>query len=154
MGVADAREIFTSGFDLAYFGAEDLMADLGGSRRPDNLEVLYARSKVRIDGRLAAVGLLDQAYVAVHDDEGFRRDATFAKELGYGGKICLHPRQVGLANELFAPSHEEIAHAQEVLAAVAGGVGVVNGKMVDAVHRKMAEEVLRRAEFGSEIAEP
>ncbi|MGC8480213.1 MAG: HpcH/HpaI aldolase/citrate lyase family protein [Acidimicrobiales bacterium] len=150
-GVAYAREIFESGFDLAYFGAEDLIADLGGTRRQDNLEVLYARSMVRIDGRLGGVGLLDQAYVSVRDDEGFRQDAMFAKDLGYGGKICLHPRQVSLANELFAPSAAEIAHARSVLDALAGGVGVVDGQMVDAVHRKMAEEVLRRAGLESDV---
>lgn len=150
-GVADARAIFGSGFDLAYFGAEDLVADLGGTRRQDNLEVLYARSKVRIDGRLGGIGLLDQAYVSVRDDEGFRQDAKFAKDLGYGGKICLHPRQVSLANELFAPSAAEITHARAVIDALAGGVGVVDGQMVDAVHRKMAEEVLRRAGLENEI---
>jgi citrate lyase subunit beta/citryl-CoA lyase len=144
-GVAAAQEIFAAGVSCAYFGSEDLVADLGGRRRSDSQEVLFARSKVRLDAHLHGVPLIDQAFLAVHDDAGFRSDAALAIDLGYSGKICLHPSQVLLANELFSPSSEEIAHARQVLAAAQGGVGLLNGEMVDAVHKKMAEQTLQRA---------
>ncbi|MGC8465690.1 MAG: HpcH/HpaI aldolase/citrate lyase family protein [Acidimicrobiales bacterium] len=153
-GVIAAHEIFAAGVNCAYFGSEDLVADLGGRRRSDSQEVLFARSKVRLDARLYGVPLIDQAFLAVHDDDGFRSDATLAIDLGYCGKICLHPSQVHLANELFSPSSEEIAHANRILAAAQGGVGLLDGEMVDAVHTKMAEQTLRRAGLLTPNKEP
>jgi citrate lyase subunit beta/citryl-CoA lyase len=146
-GVKAAAEIFSAGVHAAYFGSEDLIADLGGRRRADSLEVLFARSQVRLDAHLYDVPLLDQAFLAVHDDEGFRVDAEIAVDLGFSGKICLHPDQVRLANELFSPSAAEIDHARQVLRASANGVGLLNGQMVDAVHRKMALQILRRGGY-------
>lgn len=145
LGVADARPLLAEGPDAAYFGAEDLVADLGGRRTAAGAEVLAARSQVRIAARLAAVPSIDQAVVAVRDTASFRTDAALARDLGYDGKICLHPAQVELAHQAFTPSAEEVAHAREVLAAAESGVGVLDGQMVDAVHVAMARGVLAKA---------
>lgn len=145
-GVARARELLSGGPTAGYFGAEDYIADMGGRRTPGNLEVLYARSEVALAGRLAGVPVLDQIVAAVDDDERFRADARAGAALGYRGKICIHPRQVALAHEVFTPTAEEVAHARRVLeAGSAGGVSVVDGEMVDEVHLKMAKAVLDRA---------
>lgn len=149
LGVADARPLLAAGASMgvlaAYFGAEDYVADLGGRRTREGTEVLYARSAVALAARLAGVAALDQVVVEVHDDEAFRRDAGSARALGYPGKVCLHPRQVALAHEVFTPSADEIAHARAVLAASGSGVGLVDGAMVDDVHVRMARAVLARA---------
>lgn len=145
-GVADARPLLGAGPDGAYLGSEDLVADLGGRRTAGGAEVAYARGAVRFAGHLAGVSLLDQATVAVRDEDAFRREAGEARDLGYQGKICLHPTQVALAHELFTPSEEEVAHARAVLeAASSSGVAVVDGRMVDAVHVTVARTVLARA---------
>lgn len=144
-GIADARELLAAGPDAAYFGAEDFALDVGARRTPGGREVLYARSQVVLFAALAGVVALDQAVVAVRDTEAFRVDAEEGRDLGYDGKICLHPDQVLVAARVFAPSAAEIAHARAVLAAGAEGVGVVAGAMVDAVHVRMAEAVLARA---------
>jgi citrate lyase subunit beta/citryl-CoA lyase len=145
-GVLDARPLLEAGPDAAYLGSEDLIADLGGRRTAAGLEVAYARGAVRLAAHLAGVPVLDQATVAVHDEDAFRRESGEARDLGYQGKICLHPRQVALAHELFTPSDEEVAHARAVLeAARSSGVAVVDGQMVDAVHVTMARSVLDRA---------
>ena len=146
LGVARARELLTCGVAAAFFGSEDFLADMGGRRTAAGLEVLYARSEVVLAGRLAGVPMIDQAVVAVEDDDAFTADAETGRALGYVGKICVHPRQVALAHAVFTPSEAEIAEARRILEGAAAGVGVVDGLMVDAVHIRMAEQVLERAE--------
>lgn len=143
-GIARCRELM-GGLLAAYFGAEDYIASVGGRRTPGSLEVLHARSEVVLAGALEGVGLLDQAVVAAHDSEAFRADAAAGRDLGYDGKICIHPSQVALAHEAFTPTDDEIAHARVVIEAGRSGVGVVDGEMVDEVHLKMAAAVLSRA---------
>ncbi|NMH91786.1 CoA ester lyase [Pseudonocardia bannensis] len=149
LGVADSRELLAAGAAMgvvaAYFGAEDYIADLGGRRTAEGAEVLYARSQVALAARLAGVIALDQVVVAVHDDDAFLADAERARALGYPGKLCLHPKQVALAHRVFTPSAEEVAHARAVLAAATGGVGLLDGEMIDDVHVRMARAVLVRA---------
>jgi citrate lyase subunit beta/citryl-CoA lyase len=145
-GVADCRELLTAPVDAAYFGAEDYIADIGGARTDGGAEVLYARSKVVLAARLGRVAAIDQVVTAVRDDDRFVADARAAAALGYTGKICVHPRQVELAHEVFTPTDAEVAHANEVLrVAAGGGVGTVDGQMVDDVHVRMARQVLARA---------
>src|ERR1035438_3082898 len=62
------------------------------------------------------------------------------------GKICIHPRQVALAHQVFTPTAAELAHAREILAAGQAGVTVVGGEMVDEVHVRMARAVLARGD--------
>jgi citrate lyase subunit beta/citryl-CoA lyase len=145
LGVADARPLLAGGLAGAYFGAEDYIADIGGRRRPGGEEVLYARSRVCLAAYLSGLPAIDQAVVGLGDDEHFRADAQAGRALGYQGKICIHPRQVELAHEVFTPTAEEVAHARAVLAAGDAGVAVVDGQMVDSVHVKMAQSVLARA---------
>ena len=113
-------------------------------------EVLYARSKVMLAARLAGVGAIDQAVVAIRDDTRFVADAEAGKSIGYTGKICVHPRQVELAHQVFTPSPEEIEHARRVLEMAAEGAGTVGGEMVDEVHVRMARRILARADDAPE----
>ena len=145
VGVARARELLTTGVVSAYFGSEDFLADMGGRRSATGLEVLYARSEVVLAGRLAGVPVIDQAVVAMEDDAAFTADAEAGRALGYAGKICIHPRQVGLAHAVFTPGEAEVAAARRILEAAASGVAVVDGEMVDAVHVRLARQVLERA---------
>jgi citrate lyase subunit beta / citryl-CoA lyase len=144
LGVADARPLLSGGLAGAYFGAEDFIADIGGRRSGEGTEVLYARSQVCLGAYLAGVPAIDQAVVGLGDDDHFRADAQAGRALGYQGKICIHPRQVELAHQVFTPTADEVAHAEAVLAAGDAGVGVVDGQMVDTVHVKMAQSVLAR----------
>lgn len=123
LGVADARTALAHPrVDAAYFGAEDLIADMGGVRTESNAEVAYARAHVALAGRLAEIALYDQVTTRFDDDERFSREATEARNLGYVGKMCIHPRQVVLANAAFSPSPAEVARAQRLVAAYAAGV--------------------------------
>jgi citrate lyase subunit beta/citryl-CoA lyase len=145
-GVARARELLAApGLTAGYFGAEDYIASVGGRRTSSSREVLFARSEVLLAARLAGVGALDQTVVNVRDAELFRTDAGEGRDLGYDGKICIHPAQVAIAHEVFTPSEAEVAHAREVVEAGRSGVGVVDGEMVDDVHLRMAAATLARA---------
>lgn len=143
-GVADCRELLRADVDVAYFGAEDYIADIGGRRTEGGAEVLYPRSEVRLAAFLAGVAAVDQAVVSIRDDDRFRSDAELGRAIGYTGKICVHPRQVELAHEVFTPGPDEIEHARAVLRAAADGVAVVDGRMVDEPHVRLARTVLSR----------
>jgi citrate lyase subunit beta/citryl-CoA lyase len=145
LGVADARGLLAHGVSAVYFGAEDYIADIGGRRTRAGTEVLYARSRVALAAHLAGLPALDQAVMDLADDEHFLADAAGGRGLGYQGKICIHPRQVALAHQVFTPTPAELEHAREIVAAGQAGVAVVDGQMVDEVHVRMARAVLVRA---------
>lgn len=139
----------------AYFGAEDLVADLGGRRTEAGLEVLYARTRVAFAARLGGVRAIDQVVIDFEDDVRFRREADEARSLGYAGKLCIHPRQVALANDVFTPSGEEVEMNRRLVEAFERaereGRGVIDfeGRMVDQPVYQRAIAVLRAAEAGA-----
>ena len=143
VGIANCRQLLAE-VDAAYFGAEDYVADVGGRRTELGSEVLYARSEVVLAGRLAGIPVIDQAVVQVRDDGRFRADAVRGRALGYRGKICLNPRQVKLAHEVFTPSESELEQARAVLAAGRTGVTVLADQMIDEVHLRAARALLAR----------
>jgi citrate lyase subunit beta/citryl-CoA lyase len=140
-GVADARTLLaTPRIVAAYFGAEDFTADMGGVRRDDNFEVLFARSEVALAARLAGVPALDIVVAAFTDADRFRREAAEARALGFAGKLCIHPSQVTLANEAFVPSPAEVERARALLAAY--DAAVANGRAAIAFEGQMVDEPL------------
>jgi len=147
-GLHRVVEVCGAGLDLAYFGAEDYITDIGGRRTESNTEVLYARSKTAMAGRLSGVPVLDQVVVDYLDLDRFRIEAAQARDLGFAGKLCVHPGQVALANAAFSPGDDEIAHARRLIAAAeaaaAEGSGVVSvaGTMVDAPLVERARRLL------------
>jgi citrate lyase subunit beta/citryl-CoA lyase len=118
-GVEYATEILraSSRACAAYFGAEDYAADIGARRTRGSAEVAYARARVALSCRLAGVAAIDQAVVEVRDDERYTEDATVGRDLGYDGKLCVHPAQVALAHAAFSPSEEEVDRSRRLLAA-------------------------------------
>ena len=153
-GLHRVVEVCGAGLDLAYFGAEDFITDIGGRRTESNDEVMYARSKMALAGRLSGVPVLDQVVVDYLDAERFAAEAVQARDLGFSGKLCVHPGQVALANAAFTPSDAELAHARRLVdaaaAAAAEGSGVVavDGMMVDAPLVERARRLLDGLESG------
>ena len=80
----------------------------------------------------------------VHDDQAAEADAARAVRLGYSGKLCVHPRQVPVVAQAFAPTPEQVSWAQRILHAVTDGVAVVDGAMVDRPVLLRAREVIAR----------
>ena len=154
LGVADARVLLANGVNAVYFGAEDYIADVGGRRTRTSAEVLYARSHVVLAAHLAGLPAIDQAVMDLADEAHFLADAEAGRDLGYQGKICIHPRQVTLAHQVFTPTAAELAHAREIIAAGQAGVAVVDGEMVDEVHVRMARTVLARGDEPESLPRP
>lgn len=153
LGVADSRALLAHPrVAAAYFGAEDFIADMGGIRTEGNQEVLYARSRVALAGRLAGVLTLDQVVVDFRNEAAFEREVREARAMGYRGKLCIHPGQVAIANRGFLPSEEEIAQARRLLEAFARasaeGIAAIDfeGQMVDEPLAARARQILALAE--------
>jgi citrate lyase subunit beta / citryl-CoA lyase len=137
------------GLSAVYFRAEDYIADLGGLRTESSTEVLYARSRVAMAAALGRIDTVDQVTVRYHDQEAFRSEARVARELGYRGKLCVHPDQVVLAHEAFNPTAQEVGRARAILdalAAAGGGVATFEGQMIDAPAAVAAKKILAVAD--------
>ncbi len=147
-GIRAAGEICAADRTAAVaFGSIDLSTELG--IRPDDRQaLLHARSAVVLAAAAARrPAPWDGVTTAVHDDEVVRADAAHAEQLGFGGKLCIHPRQVPIVNAEFQPSPAELAWAQRVLDAAATGRGaawVVDGCMVDKPVIDRAVQLLAR----------
>ena len=130
-------------------GTHDLGAELRTTPRPDGLEVLYARSKVVVDSTAAGRRPpFDTVFRDVRDPAGLEEESLLASTLGFGGKVCIHPRQVEIVNRVFAPSEAELEWARRVLAAYEQGLregrGAValDGSMIDLAVVRQAERLL------------
>lgn len=137
-GVLAAQSLATlDGVQALAFGAEDLAADAGMRRSVDNTEVAVPRSLVALAAAAAGKQAIDMITADFKDEARTRREALEARGLGYAGKMCLHPAQVAVVAAAFAPTADEVAWADKVLAAVDdagaadGGLLVVDGKMID-----------------------
>ena len=130
------------------FGHIDFQADL--NMRAIEEELLPFRTALVLASRLAGIAApIDGVCTAIDDAELLQADALRARRLGFGGKLCIHPRQVAVVNRCFAPSAEEVAWAQRVIAAdtASGGAAVaVDGKMVDRPVVLRAQAILVEAQ--------
>ncbi|MDF3303948.1 HpcH/HpaI aldolase/citrate lyase family protein [Rhodococcus sp. T2V] len=138
------------------WGAEDLVAAMGGnSSRRDDGSYRDVATQVRSSTLLAAKGYhrlaLDSVYLDIKDLDGLRTEALDAVAVGFDVKVAIHPSQVAVIREAYAPSREDVDWATRVLAAVADqrGVFAFEGKMVDAPVLRHAEAILRRSQVGS-----
>ncbi|MBN6188817.1 CoA ester lyase [Aneurinibacillus sp. BA2021] len=120
------------------FGAVDYTLDIGTQQSKEGTEILFARSWLVNVSRAAGINPpIDGVYVDIHDSEGLRQETAFVKQLGFQGKLAIHPAQYGIINAEFAPTEEQIHRARKIVAAFAnaleqGQAAVeVDGKMVD-----------------------
>jgi len=134
--------------DALVFGAEDLTGDIGATNTVDGGELSHARQHVVLAARAATISPIDTHFPAYTDDAGLWAQTQRAVELGYDGKLAIHPAQVGPINDAFTPSPERIEWAERLLSArddADGGVFVLDGEMIDAPQIRQAERVLERA---------
>jgi citrate lyase subunit beta / citryl-CoA lyase len=142
------------GARLACFvmGTNDLVketrAALSRSRRP----ALYWMSAAITAARAYGLDALDGVYNNFKDLDGFRRECGHGRALGFDGKTLIHPDQVAIANEVFAPPDTEVAFARKIIAAFdrpeskGKGVITVDGRMVELLHAEMARRTVAIAD--------
>jgi citrate lyase subunit beta/citryl-CoA lyase len=164
-GLANAVEIARASerLEALIFGAGDLSASLR-ARVDGNFDPVgeypgdfwhFARAQVVTAARSAGVDAIDAPFPAYRDPDGYRRSAVHASLLGFDGKWAIHPAQIAIANEVFAPTPAEVEDARAAIeayrAAEAGGVGAIgrDGRLVDAAHMRLAENVLHKASLAA-----
>ena len=137
------------GIALAAF---DYLVDMQ-TERGDGTELFYARCAVLHAARVADIDAFDVVYSNVNDDEGFLKEVSLIKKLGYNGKSLINPRQIELLHNAYAPTVSEVENAKKVVEAAEEGerrgLGVVslNGKMIDAPIIARAQKTIELAKY-------
>ncbi|HEY8173021.1 MAG TPA: CoA ester lyase, partial [Dehalococcoidia bacterium] len=111
----------------------------------------YARNRMIVAARANGIDAIDGPYPNYRDADGYRREATWGATLGCAGKWCIHPSQIEIANDVFAPTEKEIELAKRMCDAYAAsqtagdGATGESGMLVDAASVRIFEGVLERA---------
>ena len=135
--------------------AKDTMATAGHGRLhfiPWLMQIVAAAKAFNLD-------VIDGVFNNIGDSEGFLAEATQGRELGMNGKSLIHPKQIGPANSVFSPTHEEIIQSKKIIEAFKAessthkGVITVEGKMVERLHLEIAESIVTRAKTIKEKAD-
>jgi len=155
LGVINAYEIASASKNncTLAIGLEDYTADIGTQRTEEGRENLFARNMVVNAARAAGIQPIDTVYSDVTNMEGLRESVIEAKSLGFDGKGCIHPRQVKVVHEAFAPTEQEIENAKKIVTAFEDaekkGLGVVSigSKMIDLPVVKRAQNTLKLAKL-------
>jgi len=154
MGVVNLREIAssTSRLEALAFGAEDLAGDMGAVRTIDGWEGFYAKSAVVTYAKAFGLQALDTPFIDIKADESLlAAEAERAMQMGYTGKLAIHPRQIAPLQQIFTPTAAQIDRARRLIsehdAHQAAGMGVFTfeGKMVDMPMIRAAQSILTRA---------
>jgi citrate lyase subunit beta/citryl-CoA lyase len=161
LGVIKSYEIAAASKSVCALavGLEDYTADIGTQRTEEGRESFLARSMVVNAARAAGVQPIDTVYSDVTNMDGLRESVIEANSLGVEGKGCIHPRQVRVVHEAFAPSEQEIDKAKKIVTAFEDaenkGLGVVSvgSKMIDPPVVKRAEKTISLALMNNLISE-
>lgn len=153
LGVINAYEIASSADNLVALaiGLEDFTADIGAKRTAEGNESFLARSQVVLACKAAGIQAIDSVFSDISDMEALRENVLISKSLGFDGMGCIHPRQIKVIKENFAPDAVEIEKAKKIVAAfkeaTAKGLGVVSlgSKMIDPPVVKRAERTINLA---------
>jgi citrate lyase subunit beta / citryl-CoA lyase len=133
-------------------GTNDLISELRGLITADRAALLGALTRSVLAARAAGKIILDGVYNDVNDADGFAAECHQGRVLGFDGKTLIHPGQLEPCNAAFAPSTQDIAHAQAVIEAFeqslrqGRGVATVDGKLIENLHVAEARRILAFAE--------
>jgi citrate lyase subunit beta/citryl-CoA lyase len=153
LGVENAPSIATASESVVALtiGLEDYTADLGVVKTPEGRESSYARSRIVNAAKAAGIQAIDSVFGDVGDVDGLRRWAESSRAMGFEGMGCVHPSQIAVVHEAFAPSQAEIEKALKIVAAYEDaqqrGLGVVSlgSKMIDPPVVQRALKLVTRA---------
>lgn len=153
LGIINAYKIATASPNnvALTIGLEDFTADIGAERTLEGKESFLARQQIVLAAKAAGIQPIDSVFSDVSDNEGLRNSLFEAKSLGFEGKGCIHPGQIKIVHDVFAPSHHEIARAKKICLALedaqktGSGVVALGSKMIDPPVVKRAERILKLA---------
>ncbi|PID89798.1 MAG: citrate lyase ACP [Bacteroidia bacterium] len=153
LGVEKAFEIATASENVVSLaiGLEDFTADLGVRRTNEGTESFYARTRIVNACKAAGIQPIDSVFSDVEDMEALKANVKASKSLGFEGMGCIHPRQIRVIHESFAPESVEIDKAKKIYQAFVEaekqGLGVVSlgSKMIDPPVVKRAQTTINLA---------
>jgi citrate lyase subunit beta/citryl-CoA lyase len=142
------------------FAGEDLSADLGvaarGASGVMSPLLTIGRHMTAIAAAAAGVPAIDTPFPDPRDQSGLVAETTSAAELGFAGKLCIHPAQIVVIHEVFRPSDQQLDWARAVVAAFEAspdvGVALLDGKMIDKAHLRLALRRIASASCGDTAA--
>lgn len=146
-GAADRQRL-----TVFIMGTNDLVKETRAGNTPDRWPLLPALSACLMAARAHGMDILDGVYNNFRDIDGFAAECRHGKALGMDGKTLIHPAQIELANQIFAPATEEVDRARAIISAFEqpenAGKGVINlgGEMVELLHRDAARRIVSIAD--------
>lgn len=150
-GFVNISNILSSeGVDSVTYGSADFASNLKGSLNY-YLKSSYVRESIVIHAKSFGIQAIDCVFFDIEDKDNFVLHAKQAKELGYDGKQVIHPSQIEMANMIFSPSKEEIEKAKRIVqeyekaSSIGKGAIKIEGKLVDAVHYRIAKELIEKS---------
>lgn len=132
-------------------GTNDLAKELQTRFRPDRLPMMTGLGLCLMAAKANGLVVIDGVYNAFKDEVGLRAECEQGRDMGFDGKTLIHPAQVDVTNDVFAPSLDEVELAQrqitafEEVVAAGQGVAVVDGKIVENLHVETARQILAKA---------
>lgn len=153
MGILNAREIAAASPRLAGFcvGTADLAKDLHCAHPADRAPMLMALQTCILVARAYGLYVLDGVHVDLDDEAGYEAACRQGRTLGFDGKTLIHPKQVDVANGVYAPSQAELTRAQRLVdahkeaAAKGQGVTTLDGRLVEVLHVAEAQRLIKYA---------
>ncbi|MFC1798863.1 HpcH/HpaI aldolase/citrate lyase family protein [Thermodesulfobacteriota bacterium] len=148
LGLQAAAEMVTATprVSAISFAIADLPAELGC--RPAWEPMFAIRAAIVTTAGLGSIMPIDPPYLNIKDEAGLKQECKRVRDMGYVGKICIHPSQLEAVNQTFSPTLREIKRAQKIVEAVSsqgGGAVMVDGRMVDPPGVKIAQRVIETA---------
>ena len=139
-------------------GTNDLAKELGARFRSDRLPLMAGLGACVLAARAEGKVIVDGVFNAFKDETGLRAECEQGRDMGFDGKTLIHPAQLDIANNVFAPSEEEVALARRQIAAFAEarargeGVAGVDGRIIENLHVATAEALIGKAEAIAALA--
>jgi (3S)-malyl-CoA thioesterase len=139
-------------------GTNDLAKELGARFRADRLPLMAGLGACVLAARASGKVVVDGVYNAFKDEAGLRAECEQGRDMGFDGKTLIHPAQLAIANEVFAPSDEEVTLARRMIEAYrearakGQGVAVLDGRIVENMHVETAATLLAKAEAIAALA--
>ncbi|RXZ70335.1 citrate lyase subunit beta [Fusobacterium necrophorum] len=153
LGALNALEIARSSPRLIgmAIGGEDYVTNLKTTRSPEGIEMLMGRAMVVMAAKSAGIAALDSVYSDIDNHEGFVKEATMIKQMGFDGKSLIHPSQIELIHQVYTPDEKSLRKSVKIMKATeqafkeGKGVFTVDGKMIDKPIIERAQHVLSLA---------
>lgn len=139
-------------------GTSDLAKEMRVRHTPDRIGFIAALSLCVMAARAHGLDILDGVYLDLKNEAGFRAACEQGRDMGFDGKTLIHPNQLAITNEVFAPAPQDVTNAGAIIEAweqarrEGKGVAVVNGKLVENLHVEEARRTLAVAEAIAKMA--